>query len=210
MRKQVTKLSVAVQSLVVVLILIPICCVVWPVVRDARGPRGEPIPRQPPDEKNRVHHPLGFSLVAPPNWDGHIIFNSGPLVLAPKTPGRYARRSKASSSSRAWDDHRPEDLERLRPTSFLGQSAYEGMQVIRPWTFDDGAWSEYTLYLTHDGDWYEIRYGIAEERTRLPARCVSISTRYGGTKRSDEGRIRPPLGPGPLRSGGHGTTHPFD
>jgi hypothetical protein len=42
------------------------------------------------------------------------------------------------------------------------------MRVVRPWTFDDGAWSEYTLYLKHDGECYEVRYGIAEERTRLP------------------------------------------
>ena len=86
--------SLLAQFLVVLLILIPICCLVWPVVRDLRGPMGEAIPRQPPDEKNRVHHPLGFSLVVPPNWDSHTILTSGPLVLAPKTPGRYARRSK--------------------------------------------------------------------------------------------------------------------
>jgi len=129
---------------------------------------GEAIPLHPPDEKNRVHHSLGFSLVAPPNWDSHIILNSGPLVLAPKTPGRYARRSKASIVVTCLRRYRPPDLERLGKTSFLGQSAYEGMQVNRTWTFDDGAWSEYTLYLTHDGDWYEIRYGIAEERTQLP------------------------------------------
>ena len=160
--------SLLAQFLVVLLILIPICCLVWPVVRDARGPMGEAIPRQPPDEKNRVHHPLGFSLVVPPNWDSHIILNSGPLVLAPKTPGRYARRSKASIVVTCLGRYRPPDLARLGQTSFLGQSAYEGMEVIRPWTFDDGASSEYTLYLTHDGDWYEIRYRIAEERTQLP------------------------------------------
>jgi hypothetical protein len=160
--------SLLAQILVVLLILIPICCLVWPVVRDSRGPMGEAIPRQPPEEKNRVHHPLGFSLVVPPKWDSHIILNGGPLVLAPMSLGKYARRSKASIVVTYLKRYRPPDIESLGKTSFLGQSAYEVMQVNRPWTFDDGAWSEYTLYLTHDGYWYEIRYGIAEERTQLP------------------------------------------
>jgi len=168
--------------LVVVLILIPICCVVWPVVRDARGPRGEPIPLHPPDERNRVHHPLGFSLVAPPNWDSRIILKSGPLLLTPKTPGRYARRSRALIVVTRLGNDQPADLERLEQTSFLSRSAYEGMQIVRPWTFDDGAWSEYTLYVTHGGDWYEIRYSIAEERTQLPGEV----RRYLNTLRWDE------------------------
>src|SRR4051812_49064934 len=140
MGKQVPRASIVVQFLVVVLILIPTCCVVLPVVRDARGPRGEAIPHQQPDERNRVHHPMGFSLVVPPNWGHHISFNSGPLVLAPETPGRYARRSKALIVVTHLGHHRPEDLGLLRPTSFQGREAYEGMRVVRPWSFDDGAW----------------------------------------------------------------------
>jgi hypothetical protein len=172
--------SLLAQLSVVLLILIPLCGVVWPVVRDTRGPRGEAIPLQPPDERNRVHHPLGFSLVAPPNWDRHI---SGSLVLIPKTPGRYARRSRASIVVTRLGNDQPADLKRLEQTSFLGRSAHEGMQIVRPWTFDDGALSEYTLYVTHGGDWYEIRYSIAEERTQLPGEV----RRYLNTLRWEEG-----------------------
>ena len=176
--------SLLAQFLFVLLILIPICCIVLPVVRDARGPRGDPIPLQQPDERNRVHHPMGFSLVVPSNWDHHISFNSGPLVLAPRDSGSVARRSKALIVVTHLGHHRPEDLEHLRPTSFQGQEAYEGMRVVRPWTFDDGAWSEYMLFLAHDGDWYEVRYGIAEERTVLPSKV----SQYLNTLRWDEAK----------------------
>ena len=114
-----------------------------------------------PDQ--RIDLPPGIINTVVRSQDTHGTQDSSRL-----TPGRYARRSKASIVVTYLRRYRPPDLERLGKTSFLGQSAYEGMQVIRPWTFDDGARSEYTLYLTHDGDWYEIRYGIAEERTQLP------------------------------------------
>ena len=122
--------------------------------------------------------------MVPPNWDHHISFNSGPLVLAPETPGRYARRSKALIVITHLGHHRPEDLEHFSPTTFQGQEAYEGMRVVRPWSFDDGAWSEYTLFLAHDGDWYEVRYGIAEERTVLPSKVSQYlnTLRWDGAK----------------------------
>lgn len=104
-------------------------------------------------------------MVAPPDWNRHI---AGSLVLAPASPGRYARRSKALIVVTCLGRSQPPELERLARTVFLGHEAYEGMRVVRKWTFDDGAWSECMLCVAHDGDWYEVRYGIAEERTALP------------------------------------------
>lgn len=176
--------SFAAQSLIVVLILVALAWVVLPVVRDARGPAGDPIPARPPDERNRVRHPLGFSIVVPPDWDHHVGTDGGPLTLTPMTPGRTARRSRAMIVVTPLGSHRPEHLERLRPTSFQGREAFEEMRMVRPWTFDDGAWSEYTLSVSHDGDWYEVRYGIAEERTRLPGEV----RRYLDTLRWDLAR----------------------
>ena len=124
---------------------------------------------------------MGFSLVVPSNWDHRISFNSGPLLLAPKTPA-LRPSIQALIVVTHLGHHQPEDLGLLRPTSFQGQEAYEGMRVVRRWTFDDGAWSEYTLYLPHDGDWYEIRYGIAEERTVLTSKIGQ----YLNTLRWDE------------------------
>lgn len=156
-------------------------CCLWPVVRDARGPAGDPIPNEPPDEANRVYRPLGLSIVVPPDW---AVAPAGLLVMAPQNPGRYARRSKAMIVVTPLGRGRPTGLENLRRTEFLGQEAYEGMRVVRAWSFDDGAWSEYTLDTRQGEDWYEIRYGIEEERTSLP----EVIRRYLGTLRWEEGR----------------------
>jgi hypothetical protein len=165
-----------VELIVVALICGLLSCCVWPVVRDSRGPSGEPIPVLPPDEANRVHHPAGFSIVAPRNWGSH---SGGSLLMAPLSPGRYARRSKALLHVSWIGRDRPPGLEGLQAVGPAGQEAYEGMRVVRRWTFDDGAWSEYDLYLRHGEDWYVVRYGIAEERTILP----EMVRRYIGTLR---------------------------
>lgn len=181
MKKERARGSFLAQLLVVALILVPIIGLVVPVVRDARGPRGDPVPTQPPDETNRIHHPLGFSIVVPPCWDHRIGFDGGPLMLAPQTPGPDARRSRALIVVTPLGRHRPQDLGSLQPTSFDGHPALEGMRVVRPWSFDDGAWSEYSLYLKRAGVWYEVRYGIAAEQTHLP----SAVRRYLETLRWD-------------------------
>jgi hypothetical protein len=66
---------------------------------------------------------------------------------------------------------------------FLGQEAFERMSVVRKDSFDDPAWSEYILYARHGERWYEVRYGIAEERTELPG----MIRRYLNTLRWDDG-----------------------
>jgi hypothetical protein len=137
----------------------------WLALGDLTGPAGSPIPTQPPDETRRIHNELGFSMVAPPNWRAGSIAS---LVMAPMTPGRFARRSKALVVFERIGPHRPAGGEGWRETSFLGQKAYEMMKVVRHWTFDDGAWSQYSLQFPRAGDWYELKYAIADERTALP------------------------------------------
>src|SRR4051812_35962545 len=85
-------------------------CCLWPIVRDARGPTGDPIPKEPPDEANRVHHPSGLSMIVPPDWD---VAPAGPLLMAPRNPGRYARRSRAMIVVSRLGRNRPSGLEDL-------------------------------------------------------------------------------------------------
>jgi hypothetical protein len=160
-------------------------CCLWPVVRDSRGPSGDPIPEEPPDESNRIQHPAGFSVVVPPNWDAS---DRGSLILTPKSPGRYARRSRALLVISPIGRDRPPELESMAPSVFQGQVAYERMKVVRKDTFDDPPLSEYQLYLQRDGNWYLVTYSIAEVRTTLPA----MVRRYIGTLRWDGGDfVRP-------------------
>jgi hypothetical protein len=57
----------------------------------------------------------------------------------------------------------------MKRVEFQGREAYEQMTIVRAWSLDDGAFSEYRMYFLRGDDWYEIKYGIAEERTVLPA-----------------------------------------
>jgi hypothetical protein len=160
----------------------------WPIVRDSMGPTGEPIPSEPPDEANRIHHPAGFSMVVPPRWSTHVspaldVFPAS-LMMAPMSPGRRARRSKALIvvTSLGAGPGSASGLEGYQKVNFSGLEAHEMMAVTRQWTLDDGAWSEYDLYLRHGGNWYHVTYGLAAERTTLPP----MIRRYIGTLRWDD------------------------
>lgn len=159
------RLPTWVEVVIIGLICGLLSCCLWPIVRDSRGPSGDPIPKQQPNESNRIRHPAGFSIVVPPNWVSRV---NGSIFMAPVSSGRYARRSKALINVANLGHDRPSGLESLRQTTSFGQEAYEGMKVVRSWTIDDGAWSEYELFLRHGADWYLVTYGIAEERTTLP------------------------------------------
>jgi hypothetical protein len=146
------------ESIVVAII---VGCLVYLCRGISRGPRGDPIPKQPPNEANRVHRgPL--SIVVPPNW----IMPSQSFILAPHNPS--GSRSKALITLGGLGEDRPPDLPpSYRKIEFRGQVAYERMVVVRKRT-DEHPWSEYTLIFPHEGDWYQLIYGIAEERTALP------------------------------------------
>lgn len=177
--------------LVFAVIIGPMTCCLLPIAWDARGrgPVGRPIPEGAPDESRRIHHPAGFSIIAPPDWDART---DGPLFLAPRQPGRPARRHKALISVMDIGHSQPSQLvEDLRVVEYLGQTAYEKMSVVRKDTFDDPAWSEYILFVRHGGSWYMVTYGIAEERTELP----DVVRRYLDTLRWDDGQPAAPAPP---------------
>ena len=153
-------------ELVILAVIVGVLAFLWSFVRDPNGPRGDPIPAQPPSEVNRQHNPLGFSIVMPVNWT--CATTAGELAAVPRTHSRFSRRSKAMIVVSWAGRDRPTDIEDFQRTTFRGQKAYEVMRIMRRWTFDDGAFSEYTLYVRHADDWYKVRYGIAEERTTLP------------------------------------------
>src|SRR4051794_38394481 len=155
------------------------CCLL-PIVWDARGPAGQPIPNELPDESRRVHSPTGLSIVAPSHW---VARTSGGLFLVPMSPGRYGRHSKALIVISDIGQRQPQDIQGMRVVRFLGQEAFERMGVVRNGGFDDPAWSEYILYARHGEQWYEVRYGIAEERTELPG----MIRRFLNTLRWDDG-----------------------
>jgi hypothetical protein len=186
--------TVLIELAVVVLIIAFLSACLLPIVRNSGGPAGDPIPKVAPDEAHRIYHPSGFSIVVPPDWSAP---DRGSLALYPKSPGRYARRSKAFLLIAPIGGRRPEEVEGLAKTSFQGQEAFEGMEVIRHDTFDDPPWSEYRLIFRRGEDWYLVQYGIAEERTTLP----DMVRRYIDTL-SWEGRPRPGVveAPAPSRS----------
>ena len=89
---------------------------------------GRDIPTAPPDAKRRTSHPLGFSIIVPPNWNHRIRTDSVGIVtqgvyLAPKfcwPPRRYNATLSVSLSD---PRERNRDSDVLMPTAFQGQPA---------------------------------------------------------------------------------------
>jgi hypothetical protein len=178
-----------VEWLIIALIISFSAFFLWPITRGLSGPRGDAIPVQPPDEANRAHDPDGFSMVVPLNWSHNLI---GGLHMAPMQPGP-GRRSKALLHVQKIGPDPPSHCEGLQRTLFQGRQAFEQMAIVRRSTFDDPAWSEYVLDFRRGEDWYEITYGIAEERAVLPA----MIQRYINTFSLEENRPGPGAGPNP-------------
>jgi hypothetical protein len=152
------------QEVAIVLAFIAMwsCCLL-PAVWNAERGLGRAIPEEPPEEYRRVYHPAGFSIVAPRNWEACVRSDLGLYPMSTR-----AGRSKAWIKVQHVGWSPPPDLKAMRVVKFLGQEAYETMSVVREDSFDDPAWSEYRMYFQHEGRWYEIEYGVAEERTELP------------------------------------------
>jgi hypothetical protein len=137
---------------------------VWSFI--PRGSFGLAVPTVPPDESRRHYFfKLGLSMVLPPDWESS---STGRFLVTPRNPGP-PRRSRALIVVSSLGHHRPPGIEEMARVEFQGHEAYEQMMIVRAWSFDDGAFSEYTMYFPRGDDWYEIKYGIAEERTVLPA-----------------------------------------
>lgn len=75
------------------------------------------------------------------------------------------------------------DLLGFTHVTFQGSEAYERMVVERKRGFDDPAWSVYTMYFQRGGEWWYVRYGLADECTELPpmVRQYIETFRWDGT-----------------------------
>jgi len=123
---------------------------------------GRAIPAEAPSEDRRVHHEMGFSIVAPPN--GTTRHLGGMLHLTPKQvfDGRSRAGIVVSQSS-----EQPSDLPPAQSVKFLGRPAYLKIDR-RPSTFDDPALTTWTYSLQQDGQWFEISYFIAQSHEQIP------------------------------------------
>jgi len=145
--------------------------VLLPAVRNVRnpnGPSGEMVPSAPPEEARRVQNGSGLAIVLPENWEMKD-FGSEWEQLYVYPRGMPGRRVKALISVEPLGDIASQDLSAFAATTFQGSQAYERMVVEREDTFDDPAWSRYTMYCQHDGRWWTVTYGLAQECEVLPS-----------------------------------------
>lgn len=158
----------AVVAIIVTLLVV----LVVPAVHQTRnpdGPHGRMIPSATPIESRRVRNAAGLSIVLPENWelkqDG-IPGAERMLFIYPRgTPGR---RLTALLQIQPLRDVSIADLSRFNAIIFQGSQAYERMVVERQDTFDDPAWSRYTMYFQRGEQWWVVEYGIALECDALP------------------------------------------
>lgn len=128
-------------------------------------PLGQDIPTEPPDEANRVMHPLGFSIVYPPNWvvriqveDDKSIVGEARKVLPSRRSGRiYVRRLGNIAP----------EISGCRPTEFQGQPAYEESSR-RVGNWEDPPQFNHHMFFRRRGDWYQLSYMIGAEPPALP------------------------------------------
>ncbi|WP_417384093.1 type II secretion system protein [Gimesia sp.] len=160
------------EILVVVLVIMGLSALVLPVVRRSRnpkGPHGRMIPVVAPNEQNRVAHPTGLSIIAPLNWDQSqtSVVHDPILSISPRgTPGRRVKSLLYISKHNIPPE---EELVHYSKLKFQNYPAYEKMAITREYMFDDGAQSEYDLYINRDGEWWHVNFLISDEMTALPA-----------------------------------------
>jgi hypothetical protein len=169
------KLSLA-QLAVIALIVAGLVAVFDTAVQNVpkpKGPYGRMIPNKPPDEGNRITHESGLSIIAPENWDA----DPAPGALEPsicihaRVPGMRTRSMIEVKKVEPFDADCFQNmnlLRNMRKFEFQGNEAYEKTETLRKGSFDDPAWSEHTIYVNHDGQWWLIATHIAEEIEELP------------------------------------------
>ena len=156
------------EGLVVVAVVGGVIAILRPAIQAARdaslfpdGPYGELIPSDPPQESRRIEHASGFSIVMPPNWE---LFDRDPFfqIVARHRGGGMRFRSMITVAQVAPTDT---ELATWKRTDFHGHMAYEKpMRVQREYTFDDPAWSNYSLFVDVSGKWWQVSFGLAKER----------------------------------------------
>ena len=160
------------ESIAVIAIIGAMLSFVLPAIRAAReaslfpdGPYGELIPSEPPHASKRIQHATGISIVMPPNWQ---LFDRGSSVQIAARHRRGGMRLQSFITITSAD---PMDTELAgwERTSFQGHTAYEQpMHVERKATFDDPAFSKYSLCVNASGTWWLVEFGVAQERVSLP------------------------------------------
>lgn len=144
----------------------------WPFITSENfgKTQGKDIPVALPDEANRVRCDARFAIVMPEHWEVRSIrfepeggrINAFPRSVIP-------RRFSATMSARSLAANPPKDLAGYRRTQFQGRPAYEAV-MLRPYAdYETPAWFYYTLCFERNGRWYELSYGLAEERKTLPS-----------------------------------------
>lgn len=161
------------ELLVVVLINVVLIALLVPAVQQARGPagpHGKKIPDSAPQEENRINHPSGLSIIAPPNWKNRweMVTEAPEICINPH--GSMRRRDH--SQILIWRNQslpEKDELPSFKHIEFQGFSAYEKMEIKREDSFDDPAHSVYELYIDRDGVVWNIVFSVSEEITHLPA-----------------------------------------
>jgi len=151
-------------SFVIAIAALSLVTPVWPLLTT---PSGRDIPDTPPAEENRVYHPFGFSIVAPPNWNAHVGgAETGAISMYPG--GAIPRRYSASLSVSLLES-RPEYIREYAPVTFQGQPAFEDTSSQSDGGFENPGHFSYRVVLHRDGDWYAIRFHVFKDVGKVPA-----------------------------------------
>ena len=169
------------EGLIVIAIVGGTIAILRPAIRAARdasrfpdGPYGELIPTDAPQESRRIHHATGFSIVIPPNWELYEmprdweLYDQTPVV---QIVARHRGGGMRFRSLIAVEQVAPTvtEIASRKKIDFHGHVGYEKeMCVQREYTFDDPAWSSYSLFVDVSGKWWLITFGLAKERDTLP------------------------------------------
>jgi hypothetical protein len=165
------RLSPVVEVLVVVAIVAGLFCILSPAIQNARnpkGPHGEVLPSQLPNEANRSFHPSGLSIVAPVNWDQIRDQVPGVQFLCIAARGSPGRRLKSWITIERAPGRPDQVLNEYRKVTFRYEIAYEKLTIERKNTLDDAGTSSWNMYLCYQKQWWLIGYYIADEIDEIP------------------------------------------
>lgn len=93
----------------------------------ARRTLFDPKPKLPPLEKNRIHHPKGFSIIAPEGWmsvvhtEPNVFYDS--IFIAPKNRARFEPHIVAIQYENSDEASKSAEQEEYRKSEFLGLPA---------------------------------------------------------------------------------------
>ena len=152
-----------------------------------RGPAGDWIPEDPPDEKDRVHNGAGYSIVIPKNWFARLGEPDTYGILASPLP-KHGGRLKAGIHVQRFDVE--QTVYGFTPFRFQGSPAHL-RSFHRESTFDDPDYTSFEIVFERDGRWYVIVYGVQDALDTLPPPVL----RYLETFRVDKPES---VAPGPL------------